>query len=192
MVRRRSSRTRSPTLRKPLRLVSLQRLDGGQLLALEVGELQVLEHDVDELVERDLGLVVVDAGLLAGLAGLRPTGPVLAFGDDVAALGVLGRAFAHTRLVVAVEESILFDAADRDLDHAVAGAADDRLLGDDVGDVLANRGSNLLAVPKAIGRATIRDGLPLRPEDGAHGRRPQSFQRLLAAYLSTVSTQVGQ
>ena len=44
-----------------------ERLDLAQRLALEVGQLEVLEHDVDELLERDVGLVVVDAGLVAGL-----------------------------------------------------------------------------------------------------------------------------
>ncbi len=42
-------------------------LDLAQRLALEVGQLEVLEHDVDQLFERDVGLVVVDAGLVAGL-----------------------------------------------------------------------------------------------------------------------------
>ena len=43
-------------------------------LALEVGQLEILEHDVDQLVERDLGLVVVEPG-----ARCRPgPGPCLA------------------------------------------------------------------------------------------------------------------
>jgi hypothetical protein len=58
-----------------------------QDLPLEVRKLQVLEHDVDELVEGDLGLVVVEPGIAAGraLPGLALL-PGLA--HDLAGLGL--------------------------------------------------------------------------------------------------------
>ena len=40
-----------------------------QRLAFEVGQVEVLEHDVDQVLEGDVGLVVVDAGTVAGLLG---------------------------------------------------------------------------------------------------------------------------
>ena len=60
-----------------LALGDADRLDLAQRLALEVGQLEVLEHDVDQLLERDVGLVVVDAGLVAGLVR-RPAPSLLA------------------------------------------------------------------------------------------------------------------
>ena len=42
-------------------------LDLAQPFALDVRQLQILEHEVDQLIQADLGLVVVDAGPIAGL-----------------------------------------------------------------------------------------------------------------------------
>ena len=170
-----------------------------QRLAFEVGQLEVLEHDVDQLLERDVGLVVVGAwlvpGLVLALAGL------LGLADHLAVLRLAG-ALADAGDVVAVDELVFADAADRDLDDLVPVLPDDRLLRDDVGDVLADGLANLQAVTGAVARRAVTAfgvGGVERPEDrldgAAHGCRAgagQSFQRLLAAYLSTTSTQLGQ
>ena len=42
-------------------------LDLAEPLALDVGEFQILEHEVDQFIQADIGLVVVDAGPVAGL-----------------------------------------------------------------------------------------------------------------------------
>ena len=62
-----------------------RRGDLAQLLAFEVGQLEILEHDVDELIERDVGFVVVDAGLIAGLVAAALALP-LRLADDLAGL----------------------------------------------------------------------------------------------------------
>src|SRR5438093_9325863 len=98
------------------------------------------------------------------------------------------------------------DGADGDLDDLLAVLPDDRLLGDDVRDVLADRLADLQTVASAIPRravAALGAGAFEGPEDGlegaVHERREgptgvagQSFPRLLAAYLSTTSTQLSQ
>src|SRR5207244_5555140 len=38
-----------------------------QRAALEIGQFEILEHDLDQFVERDIGLVVIDTGAVAGL-----------------------------------------------------------------------------------------------------------------------------
>src|SRR5262249_24099724 len=81
------------------------------------GQLEVLEHDVDQLLERDVGLVVVGARLVAGLVLAGALGAGLA--DYLAALGV-AVTLADARRVVAVDEAILADPADRHLDDAIA------------------------------------------------------------------------
>src|SRR5207249_9528387 len=97
---------------------------------------------------------------------------------------------------------------DRDLDVRPPILPDDRLLGDDVGDVVADRLADFQAVPRPIAGGAIAalgvgglEGAEDRFDDAAHGRRGregptgaagQSFQRLLAAYLSTMSTQLSQ
>src|SRR5262245_5785778 len=92
-------------------------LDLAQRLALQVGQLEVLEHDVDEFLEGDVGLVVVGAGLVARLV---LTGPLRAgLAHDLAALGV-AVALADAGRVVAIDETVLADAADRHLDDAIA------------------------------------------------------------------------
>ena len=139
--------------------------DLAQALAFEVGELEVLEHQVDELVEADVGLVVVDARAVAGAVRLALAVALLA-ADHLARLR-LAVALADARGGVAVDEAILLDAADRDLDDAIAILPDDRLLGDDVGDVLADRLAHLVAVPGAVaGGAVAALGV-----GGAEGRK---------------------
>src|SRR5213593_1283626 len=178
-------------------------LDLAEGLALQVRELQVLEHDVDQLLQGDVGLVVVAAGLVAGLvlalAGLlRPA-------DHLPGLR-LAVPLADTGGVLAIDELVLADAADGDLDDLLAVLPDDRLLRDDVRDVLADRLADLEPVAGPVaGRAiaALGAGAFEGPKDGVegtlHGRRQdrpapagQSFQRLLAAYLSTTSTQLSQ
>src|SRR5439155_26693966 len=165
-----------------------------------VRELEVLEHDVDQLLERDVGLVVVAARLIA-----RPVlalAVLLRLADDLPALR-LAVALADAGDVVAVDELVLADAADRDLDDLPPILPDDRLLRDDVRDVLADRLADLQTVPRAVAGgavAALGVGVLERPEDrfdgAVHGRRGregqtgsagQSFQRLLAAYLRTMS-----
>src|SRR2546422_211286 len=144
-------------------------LDLAQRLALQVRQLEVLEHDVDQLLQRDVGLVVVAAGLVAGpvlaLAGL------LRLADHLPGLR-LAVSLADAGGVVAVDELVLADAADGDLDDLLAVLPDDRLLRDDVRDVLADRLADLESMPRSIpGRAVtaLRDGGLERPEDGLEG-----------------------
>src|SRR5438093_1024902 len=49
-----------------LALGQARRGDLPEFAALEVGELEVLEHDVDELFERHIGFVIVDPRPIAG------------------------------------------------------------------------------------------------------------------------------
>src|SRR5256885_854466 len=76
-------------------------LDLAEGLALQVGELQVLEHNVDQLLQRDVGLVVVAAGLVPGLV-LALAG-LLGLADHLAGLG-LAVPLAAARGVLAVAE----------------------------------------------------------------------------------------
>src|SRR5262249_27889500 len=129
-----------------------ERFDLTQRLALEIGELEVLEHDVDELLERDVGLIVVGAGLIPRLvlAGALRAG----LADHLAALGV-AVSLSDARSVVSVDEAILADAADRDLDDPIAVLSDDGFLRDDVRDVLADRLADLHAMPRTVARGAI-------------------------------------
>ena len=151
---------------------------------------------------RDVGLVVVGAGLVAGLVlRLRPLPFAPCRRPGRARFAV---ALADARRVVAVDEAVLLDAADRHLDDAVAALPDDGLLRDDVGDVVADRLAHLCAVACAVAgasgrcarRPTARRAGRSVSSDAVTTRRleagGQSFQRLLAAYLRTTSTQLGQ
>ncbi|MCB1991205.1 MAG: hypothetical protein KDG49_07070, partial [Geminicoccaceae bacterium] len=78
----------------------------------------------------------------------------------------------------------------------VAIATDDALLGDDVGDVVADGAAQLVAVPLAITGAAVRAervtfGVGAEYghllENGPCPAPSQSFQRWLAAYLRIVS-----
>src|SRR5213593_1248364 len=150
-------------------------LDLAEGLALQVRELQVLEHNVDQLLQRDVGLVVVAAGLVPGLV-LALAG-LLGLADHLPGLR-LAVPLADAGGVLAIDELVLADAADGDLDDLLAVLPDDRLLRDDVRDVLADRLADLEPVAGSVaGRAiaALGAGAFEGPEDGlegaVHGRR---------------------
>ena len=104
-------------------------------------------------------LVAFAGAVLAGLA------------DDLAgariavALGSAGR-------IIAEDETVLLDSAQRNLDDAVFVFADDRFFGDDVGDIFANRFANFLPMPQPVAGGTIRPlsvGDPVFAEDSIAG-----------------------
>ena len=71
--------------------------------------------------------------------------------------------------ILAVDEAVFLDPAQRDLDDAVLVFADDRFFGDDVGDIFANRFANFLAMAQAVaGRAigALGIGDPVFAKDG--------------------------
>jgi hypothetical protein len=95
----------------------------------------------------------------------------LAFADHLARLSS-GPALADAGGVLAVDEAVLFDAADRDLDDTVPVFADDRLLGDDVGDVMADRLVDFFPVAQPVSGAAVaplRRGGIVGAEDGVQG-----------------------
>ena len=60
--------------------------DLAQRLAFEVRQFQILEHDLDQFLEGDVGLVVVDAGAVAGLAVALALAVLAGLADDLAGL----------------------------------------------------------------------------------------------------------
>ncbi len=143
---------------------------GGRLqvvvaLALQVGQAEVREDQVGQLVDRHLRLVHVGAGLVAGAAGGALAGIAAAAGQHVPHLGP-ARALAHLGLAQRVEaEAVLLQGADRDLDDRLAVRGDHGLVAHDllevVGDGLADpllmsrlvHGALALKRPVAGGRA---------------------------------------
>src|SRR5262249_23275018 len=96
--------------------------------------------------------------------------------DDLPALRV-AVALADGRRVVAVDESVLADAANRHLDDAIAVLSDDGFLRDDVRDVLADRLADLQAMPRTITRGAVapfgvRRGIRTEYGVGHPGRLP--------------------
>src|SRR5205823_8399095 len=79
---------------------------------------------------------------------------LLGLADDLSALR-LAVALADAGNIVAVDELVFADAADRDLDDLPPILPDDRLLGDDVGDVVADRLADFQAVPRPIAGGAI-------------------------------------
>src|SRR5262249_60129718 len=95
-----------------------------------------------------VGPVVALPRLVPGLV-LAALALLLHLADDLAVLRV-AVALADAGDVVTVDELVLADAADRDLDDLLAVLPDDRLLRDDVGDVVADGLADLQAVPGPV------------------------------------------
>src|SRR5208283_232674 len=148
----------------PRRVVGL---DFAQRAPLEVGQFEILEHDLDQFLERDVGLVIVNARPVAG-ALVAFAGAVLAgFADDLPGPRV-AVTLRRAGRVVAEDETVFLDSAQRNLDDAVPVFADDRFFGDDVGDIFADRLTHLLAVAQPVaGRAIGAFGVgdPVFAED---------------------------
>jgi hypothetical protein len=86
--------------------------------------------------------------LITGFVRL-PLTFALASADDLPRLRV-AVALSYPGRILAIDETVLFDAANRHLDDAFAVLPDDRFFGDDVGDILADRLANLLAMSKSV------------------------------------------
>ena len=127
-------------------------LYGFQLLALLIRQLQVLKHNLNQFIQGDLGLVVVGAGRVTCL--LRTRVGIRVAADHLSRLG-LTFSLAYLGMICPEAEAVLFDPPYRYLDDPIATLADNRLLGDDVGDVLADRLANLETVTGAVSGAAI-------------------------------------
>ena len=128
-------------------------LDLAQGAPLEVGQFEILEHDLDQFVERDVGLIVVNAGAIAGLALALPLTVLAGLADDLSGLRI-AVTLGGTGSILAVDETVFLDPAKWDLDDLVFVFADDRFFGDDVGDIFADGLADFLAMAQTIaGRA---------------------------------------
>ena len=151
-----------------------------QLFAVEIGELEVFEHQFDQLIETDFGFVVVDAGLVAGLLTL---GAFFALTDGLAGLHVAVAALSHPGRIFAVDKTVLFDAPNRHFNDPIAVLADDRFFGDDVGDVVADRFADFLPMAQAVAGAAVA-ALAGGRMVGAKDRFHASSRRLVATTRS--------
>ena len=141
-------------------------LDLAQPFSLDVGQLQIFEHQIDQFVQTDIGFVVVDAGPVAGLLAAFA---VFTLTYYIAGLGLAVAALADAGSVLAVDEAVLFDAANGHFDDSIVVFADDRLFGDDVGNVVADRFAHFLPVAQTIAGAAVAalgGGRIVRAKDG--------------------------
>src|SRR5208283_4024421 len=132
--------------------LALARQVGGnfaQGAAFEIRQFEILEHDLDQFLERDVGFVVIDTGLIARFAFALARAVLPGLADDLSRLRAAVTS-AHTRRVVTVDEAVFLDSAQRNLDDLVLVFADDRFFGDDIGDILANRFADLLPMAQAV------------------------------------------
>src|SRR5207248_1391022 len=106
-------------------------------LRLQEWQPEILKEQRGQLVDRDLGLVVVDPRLIARLLALA--------GPPAIALALLAQDVAHLRLALALASVVLapsiepeagqIERSDRHLDDLLAVRGDDRLLADDLAKV---------------------------------------------------------
>ena len=75
---------------------------------------------------------------------------VFALADDISRFGLAIPALANSRRVVAIDKAVFLDAANRHLDDAMFVLADDRLLGNDIADVVAYRFADFLPVAQPV------------------------------------------
>ena len=120
-----------------------------QSAAFQVGQFEILEHDLDQFIQRDVGLVIIDSGAVAGLAVAFALAVLAGLAHDLAGAGV-ALALAGAGRVVAIDKTVFLDPAEWNLDHAIAVFADDRFFRDDVGDIFADRLADFLAMTRAI------------------------------------------
>src|SRR5262249_25009539 len=134
--------------------------DGGRgqgllALVLEVRQREVLEGEIDQLVDGDLGLVEVDPGLVPGLLSRAILLLLAAPAEDCPGLGPAGAALTARALValagvlaaVRVEpEARELQAADRHLDDLLTVRGDHVFLTDDLRQIPPDRLAHPLLV----------------------------------------------
>src|SRR5262249_13520889 len=125
-----------------------------QSTAFEIGQLEILEHDLDQFIQRDVGFVVINPRTVACLSVALALAFLAGLAHDLARTCV-AVTLAGAGRVLAIDEPVLLDPAQRNLDHAIAIFADDRFLGDYVRDVLADRLANLLTMSRAIASRAV-------------------------------------
>src|SRR5262249_42182566 len=125
-----------------------------QRAPLKVREFEVLEHDVDQLFERDVSFVVVDAGAVASPAVALALALPTDFADDLPGPR-LTIALSHPRAILAIDEAVFLDAAERNLDDLIPVFADNGLFGDDVGDIFTNRLTHFFTMAQTVAGGTV-------------------------------------
>jgi predicted dehydrogenase len=81
--------------------------------------------------------------------------PFFALANRLAGLEFAVAALADSGNILAVNESILLHPSDRHLDDPVVVFTDDRFLGDNVGDVVADRLTHFLAMAQTVAGAAV-------------------------------------
>ena len=122
------------------------------MLSFEVRQFKILKHHLDKLVQTHLGFIIVDACLISRLVPLLT---LFALADGLAGLNFPIASLADARDVFAVHEAVFLDAANGHFDDPIIVLADDRFLGNDVGDVVADRLADFLTVAQAVAGAAI-------------------------------------
>lgn len=120
------------------------------LLLLEVRQLELLEQHRLQLLHRDLGFVIILAGLIAGAVSLAGLAVRRIAAEHVPDLAVAVSLADVLGFVVVIPEPVLVEAADRHLQNLLAVRHDDALLGDEIGEVLPQSVSNLLLVAALV------------------------------------------
>src|SRR6266508_2592085 len=121
-------------------------------LWLQERQPEVLEDERGELVDGDLGLVVVDPRLIASLLAAALTLARRLLPEHVAHLRVT-LPLADVRLASAVKTKVgQLQGLDRHLDDLLAVGGDDRFLGDDLAQVAPDRLLDLVVVAGLIDR----------------------------------------
>src|SRR5262249_5969821 len=130
-------------------------------LGLDARQLELLAHDLGQLLQADLDLDEVIARAIAGLAG---AGLLLALADGVARLAV---ALADAALLLVAELEVRdVDGGQRDRHRVLAFARDHLALGDVLAQVLLD------LAPDDLPEAAVVEIDPL-----AHGRPPRTPRR---------------
>jgi hypothetical protein len=111
--------------------------------SFQIGQFEILKHDINEFFHGHIGLVIVHSWSVAGLP--VPAG-FLTFADHLTGLGLVAGPLAYARDVLTVDEAVFSDSTDGNLDKTIAVLSDDRFFGDDVCYIFANGFANLVAM----------------------------------------------
>src|SRR5271154_5109447 len=120
-----------------LALGATVRGDFAQGTPFQVGQFEILEHDLDQLFERYIGLVIIDARPITCLTFALTLAVLTGLADHLARTHV-AVALADAARVIPIDEPVFLDSAQRNLDYPILIFPDNRFFGDDVGDILAN------------------------------------------------------
>src|SRR3989338_5298945 len=125
-----------------------------QNLSLHIGEFEIFKYKVQNLLKRHIRLIIINARLIPRLVFSCSLCLTISLANYLTRLGIT-IALPYPRRIVSIDKPILFDATNRHLDNLFTVTADDRLIIENLMQIVLDRPSDFFPMPSSVASASI-------------------------------------